>query len=85
MNYPISEIPNVIVNGLVVRDSKFEYDTFPGQPIRFAMEDKGRFQPLSINKWVKDFSINVPDLHVGDEPDQESQKRYEKLGSGGKP
>jgi len=24
-------------------------------------------------------------MHVGDEPDRESQKRYEKLGSGGKP
>jgi len=24
-------------------------------------------------------------MHVGDEPDRESQKRYERLGSGGKP
>jgi N-acyl-D-amino-acid deacylase len=84
---PTTGIPYVIVSGaVVVKDSKFQYDTFPGQPIRFPMQDKGRFQALSVNKWVKDFSISAPDvhLHVGDEPDRESQKRYEKLGSGAK-
>jgi N-acyl-D-glutamate deacylase len=70
-----------------VKDSEFQYDTFPGQPIRFPVEDKGRFEPLTINKWIKDFSISPPDVavHVADEPDKESQDRYKKLGSGGKP
>jgi len=82
---PTTGIPYVIVSGrMIVKDSEFQYDTFPGQPIRFPMEDKGRFEPLTINKWVKDFSISTPDIHVADEPDRESQKRYEKLGAKGK-
>jgi len=47
------------------------------------MEDKGRFEPVTVNKWVKNFSINTPDvhehMHVHDCADVESQKRYEKI------
>jgi N-acyl-D-glutamate deacylase len=82
---PTTGIPYVIVNGtVIVKDSEFQYDTYPGQPIRFPMEDKGRFEPLTINKWIKDFSIATPavEIHAHDCADQESQKRYEKLGAG---
>ena len=57
---PTSGIPYVIVNGqVVVRDSKFQ-KVWAGQPIRFPVEDKGRFEPISATQWIERFSINVP-------------------------
>ena len=35
----------------------------PGQPIRFPVEAKSRFEPATINKWLGEYSINVPDMH----------------------
>ncbi len=49
---PTTGIPYVIVNGtVVVRDSVVLYGVTPGQPIRFPVEDEGRFQPLSLEGW----------------------------------
>ena len=60
-------IPYVIVNGtIVVKDSKV-LSVRPGQSIRFPVEAKGRFQPVEINKWIGDHSINVPDMHELDD------------------
>ena len=60
-------MPYVIVNGtIVVKDSKV-LDVKPGQSIRFPVEPKGRFQPVEINKWLGEHSINVPDLHQMDD------------------
>lgn len=43
---PTTGIPCVIVNGMVVvKDSKVLKDVNPGQPIRFPVEDKPRFEP----------------------------------------
>jgi N-acyl-D-aspartate/D-glutamate deacylase len=45
---PSSGIPYVLVNGqIVVRDGEVLADVFPGQPIRFPVEEEGRFQPVS--------------------------------------
>ncbi len=64
---PPAGIPHVIVNGtLVVKDSKV-LSAKPGQPIRFPVEAKGRFQPVEVNKWLGKHSINVPDMHKLDD------------------
>lgn len=39
----------------------------PGQPIRFPVEAKGRFEPVTVHKWLGEYSINVPDMHQFDE------------------
>ena len=53
---PTTGIPYVIVNGkVVVKDSKVLPDVFPGEPIRFPVEDKGRFEPLDEDTWKTPF------------------------------
>ena len=60
-------MPYVIVNGtVVVKDSKV-LPVRPGQSIRFPVEAKGRFQPVEVNKWLGDHSINVPVMHQMDD------------------
>ncbi len=55
---PTTGIPFVIVNGtVVVRDSKVLTDVYPGQPIRFPVEEKGRFEPLSLESWESEFLV----------------------------
>jgi len=78
---PTAGIPYVIVNGvMVVKDSKFQYDVNPGQPIRFPEEDKGRFEALSEDKWFENFSYNEKNLDVHDEAlDEHIQKRYQDM------
>ncbi len=80
---PTTGIPYVIVNGtIVVKDSEFQQGVFPGQPIRFPMEEGGRFEPASVEKWVKDFSITAPSLSLHDSgADEDAQQRYKKIGS----
>ena len=39
----------------------------PGKPIRYPVEAKGRFQPVEINKWIDENTINVPALHQMDD------------------
>ena len=49
---PTTGIPYVIVSGtVVVKDSKVLKDVNPGQPIRFPVQEKGRFEPLSVENW----------------------------------
>ena len=55
---PSTGIPYVIVNGtVVVRNSKVLTDVNPGQPIRFPVEEKGRFEPLSLESWDSRFLV----------------------------
>jgi hypothetical protein len=50
---PSTGIPYVLVNGtIVVKDSKVQ-KVFPGQPIRYPVEAKGRFKPLERNAYIK--------------------------------
>jgi N-acyl-D-glutamate deacylase len=57
-------IPYVIVNGTIVVDQGKVLPVKPGQPVRFPVEPKGRFEPLDKNKWFGAHTINVPDMHV---------------------
>ena len=52
---PSTGIPFVIVGGqMVVRDSRVLADVYPGQPIRFPVEDKARFEPVDATIWADD-------------------------------
>lgn len=64
---PPTGIPYVIVNGIIVVKESKVLPVRPGQPIRFPVEDKGRFQPVQINKWLGEHTINVPDMHELDD------------------
>jgi len=78
---PTTGIPYVIVNGtMVVKDSEFQYDVSPGQPIRFPEEEKGRFEQVSEDKWYENFSYQGKDLDVHDGGlDEDVHKRYKKM------
>lgn len=60
-------MPYVIVNGTIVVKNSKVLDVKPGQSIRFPVEAKGRFQPVEINKWLNENSINIPDRHGFDD------------------
>jgi len=60
-------IPYVIVNGTIVVDKGKVLPVKPGQPIRFPVEAKGRFEPLDKNEWLGSHTINVPDMHEMDD------------------
>jgi len=64
---PPTGIPYVIINGAIVVKEGTVLPVRPGQPIRFPVEAKGRYEPVSINKWLGEFSINVPDMHEADD------------------
>ena len=54
---PSTGIPYVIVNGtIVVKDSEV-LPVKPGQPIRYPVEEKGRFEPVDVNKWISENTI----------------------------
>jgi hypothetical protein len=45
----------VFVSGqIVVKDSKVLDGVFPGQPIRYPVEQKGRFEPLEKKEYLED-------------------------------
>ena len=65
---PTTGIPCVIVNGtVVVKDSKVLKDVNPGQPIRFPVQKKPRFKPLSIKAWQTKFLTAPTGFHGLDE------------------
>ncbi|MFA3915587.1 aminoacylase [Ruegeria hyattellae] len=56
---PSLGIPYVLVNGaVVVKDSEVMKDLYPGQPIRFPVEQGGRFEPASREQWLNTFAID---------------------------
>ena len=64
---PLAGIPYVIVNGTIVVKEGEVLTVKPGQPIRFPIEAKGRFQPVEVNTWLGEHAINVPDRHQIDD------------------
>ncbi|MFK7878121.1 hypothetical protein [Roseobacter sp.] len=53
-------IPYVLVHGtIVVSDSKVLKDVNPGQPIRFPVVEKGRFEPSNKEQWLRTFTIDT--------------------------
>jgi hypothetical protein len=58
-------IPFVLVNGvIVVRDSMVLEGVYPGQQIRFPVEEKGRFVPASGEAWLKTFTVKAGQQQV---------------------
>ncbi len=52
MNLAFSKgLPHVLVNGVFVKRDNKAIKVFPGQPIRFPVEEKGRFVPISKKYW----------------------------------
>jgi hypothetical protein len=66
---PPTGISYVVIGGkIAVRDSVIQ-DVRAGQPIRFPVEDKGRFEPINVNGWMGQHTINVPPLPAQDTTD----------------
>jgi N-acyl-D-amino-acid deacylase len=57
---PSTGIPYVVVHGTVVVEDSEVLPVKPGQPIRYPIEDLGRFVPLDVNKWLDENTIGVP-------------------------
>ena len=65
---PSIGIPYVIVNGIiVVKMSELLKDVKAGQPIRYPVEDKERFVPVKVNRWISEKTITPIDVHVEDD------------------
>jgi hypothetical protein len=61
---PTTGIRHVLVNGqVVVRDEKVLPDIYPGQPIRFPVEQKGKFRPLDVRSWEAKFLAAPTGFH----------------------
>lgn len=59
---PPTGIPYVVVAGrIVVKDSVVQNGE-PGQPIRLPVENKGHFEPITVNGWMAEHTIDVPQL-----------------------
>ncbi len=62
---PSTGIPYVLVNGVVVVDDSKVLEVFPGQPIRYAVEKKGRFEPLEKASYLE--NLLAPEIPHIDE------------------
>ncbi|MFC6974377.1 hypothetical protein ACFQL1_06460 [Halomicroarcula sp. GCM10025709] len=54
---PSTGIPYVIVNGTVVVEDSELLSVKPGQPIRYPIEDEGRFVPIDTREWIEEHTI----------------------------
>jgi len=73
---PSTGIPHVIVNGTIVVKDLEVLPVRPGQPIRYPVEEKGRFQAIDVNKWLGEHTLNVPPMvHADDTGAGKLQKR----------
>jgi len=55
---PPKGLPHVIVNGQFVKRDNKATDVMAGQPIRYPVEEKGRFEPASTKQWLNTFTID---------------------------
>lgn len=63
---PSTGIPHVIVNGIIVMKDSEPIKRFDaGQPIRFEVQEKGRFEPLTLEGWTKTFYASPMDFGGG--------------------
>jgi hypothetical protein len=54
----------VLVNGtVVVKDSKVLPDVYPGQPIRFPVEENGRHEKLTGEAWRAEYMVPATGFH----------------------
>jgi len=63
---PSTGMPYVIVNGTIVVKNNEVLPVKPGQPIRFPVEEKGRFKPVNITEWLDKYTIPVETMHLDD-------------------
>ncbi len=66
---PSLGIPYVLVNGVVVvKDADVLKGVYPGQSIRFPIEEEGRFEPISGESWRDTYLIktDAPQLDLDD-------------------
>lgn len=62
---PSSGIPYVLVNGtIIVKESKVLKDVYPGQPIRFQVEEKGRYEKITEEAWKKNNLVETSSMRV---------------------
>ncbi|WNC67310.1 amidohydrolase family protein [Thalassotalea nanhaiensis] len=62
---PSTGIPYVLVNGsIVVKDSKVQKDVHAGQPIRFPVEEKGRYEEITEEAWKAQNLIETTPLRA---------------------
>lgn len=63
---PLTGIPQMIVNGIVVmRDSEPLKAFHAGQHIRFELQEKGRFRPILAENWTREFYVAPIDFGGG--------------------
>jgi hypothetical protein len=63
---PSTGIPHVIVSGIIVMKDSEPIKRFDaGKPIRFEVQEKGRFEPLSEEGWEKTFYASPVDFGGG--------------------
>jgi hypothetical protein len=63
---PSTGIPYVLVNGVVVvRDSRVVDAVFPGQAIRYPVEEQGRFDPLEKGRYLDELFRAEPPVELG--------------------
>jgi hypothetical protein len=65
---PSTGIPYVLVHGtVVVRESEIVEGVYPGQPIRYPVEQDGRWVPLEKESYLEDLLAPVftPDIGIG--------------------
>ena len=55
---PSTGIPYVLVNGVITVKDSTVLPVKAGQPIRYPVEAKGRFEPVNVNQWVDEHSIS---------------------------
>lgn len=87
---PTTGIPYVLVNGqVVVKNERVLKDVFPGQPIRFPVQEKGRFEPLDVDAWRGQYLVAPPTGFNALDPEQvkksavpETNKKRDALKSG---
>ncbi len=48
-----------MVNGQFVKRDNEATDVMAGLPIRYPVEEKGRFVPASTKQWLGDFSFGI--------------------------
>jgi hypothetical protein len=53
-------IPYVVVNGKIVVKNSVVQDVLAGLPIRFPVEEKGRFEEVTVNGWLGEHTIDAP-------------------------
>jgi len=63
---PSTGLPYVIVNGTIVVKNNEVLPVKPGKPIRFPVEEKGRFKPVNISEWLENYTIPVESIHLDD-------------------